>query len=273
MEAPSKKGKGAVPPPGFASHPDLSLLQGRPEPGALSAQVYIVGLGIPEKSAATVEALDTLRRCRTIFVPDPDDGFFRRLCRDVRPHGVPVFTAEHEIDPASIEPVFEALSAEGPVAFAIYGHPLVYEPITKLLLEECQRRKVAVSAVSGLSAADAALSLLSYPLGPGQGLQIGDILHFCRQQADTRMAVFIYKVGMEPQNHAGLLRSLLASHPKNAPLALVERQNYGQAGDQAEWLSVGGLEARLQKPLSLYASLFLPPLIPSAPRGGGGPTA
>lgn len=246
-------------------HPDLSLL-GSAAVRTLDSQVYIVGLGIPEKGAATVEALEVLRRCRTIFVPDPEDGFFRRLCGDARPHGVPGSPTRDGMDPAVVAPVLAAVSPEGPVAFAIYGHPLYYEPITQYLLGECLRRGLSVSVVSGLSAVDAVLSVLQQALGFGWGLQIGDTQFFCGQDPDPRMAVLIYKVAMEPGNQDLLLDALARSYPKSARLAIVERENYQAPSDRVEWLTVGAFRARLKKPLGLYATVFLPPLTPPPAR-------
>ncbi len=228
-----------------------------PSPGE-TPRVYLIGTGLPEKEGATLEAMAALKGCGVVFAPDPSDGFFQRWCRDVRPHGN---LSRGEDRRRCVEEVLAA-SRGAPVAFAIYGHPMYYEPITELLTTECRFRGVPVKVVNGISAADAVLAALRWPLGYSQGLLVCDVRHYLAHRPPREVCVLVYKFAMDEASHPKMVRALMERRPADEEVAIVEcRRNAGDE-DRVEWVAVGRLIERLEKPLGLYASLF----IPSAPK-------
>lgn len=226
-----------------------------PKPPSVRNTVFIVGLGLPEGAAATQEAADALSRCKTVFATDPKDPFINGLCDDVRPQGELGSAARNE---AMVKKVLAAARA-GDTAFTIYGHPLFYEPITRRLVEECARLKAPHEIISGVSSVDAVLSLVRYPLAAGHGLQVGDVSHFAFAGVDPRQAAVVFKFAMDDSAYGGLLGSLKRSHGPAARVAIVQRRLIPAEKDHVEWLAVGGLSARLKKPLPFFCSLFVPP--------------
>lgn len=227
----------------------------------MSNMVYIVGLGLPESAAVTHEAVEVLRRCRTIFATEAKDPLLVPLCADVRPQGILGTPAKNDAMVAKVL----AAARLGDTAFTIYGHPLLYEPVARRLVEECARLKIPHEVVSGVSSVDAVLSLVRHPLAAGDGLQVGDVRYFARAGVDPSQAAVIFKFAMDSAVHGALFDSLRRSHGPAARAAVVQRRLMPSEKDHVEWLAVGRLRDRVKKPLPFFSSLFIPPRNKTAP--------
>ncbi len=236
-----------------AAAPAPSLLQyARGLPGA---QVYLIGLGLPEKGGCTLEALEAMGRCRRLFVPDPEEPFFRRFGASLEPHRN---LSRPRDRAACVERLLRDLEG-GPVGFAIYGHPLFFEPIAEDILRECRLRGVTCLAVNGVSAVDAVLSALGQPLGFGAALTVADIRHFERHEVGRGQAALIFKAAMETGSREELVQSLVRSRSRAFQVAVVECRNFSRSEDRVEWVALGDLPEALRRPASLYVSIFVPP--------------
>jgi siroheme synthase len=137
---------------------------------------------------------------------------------------------------------------------------MLYEPVAAFILEACRRHGLTASIVSGVSSIDVALALLAQPLLPGMGLQVGDGSFFIDHPPAAASAVLIYKAAMTRGLLPKLAASLLRNRPKSAPVAIVERGNFGpKPSDAVRWTTLAGLAKALDRHPSIYASLFLPP--------------
>ncbi len=217
---------------------------------------YVVGLGIPEKAAATVEAIDVLRRADVVFATDPNDRFFGLLCKDVRSFGDIGSTRGPQATRAAAKRVAEEAGPGKSVAFAIYGHPLLFEPVVAMVIEEARGLGRQVKVVPGISALDASLALLGEAIPPDGGLLVGDIEFFLRNDPRADCALFVYKAGMVPKNLARLLARLAESRGKKARVAVVEGRNFSNSRETASWATLDALSREGKIPY--YASLFLP---------------
>ncbi len=235
-------------------------------------KVYLIGLGIPEIYSLTVEALAAIRRCRTLFVNNPQMEFFRRHCADVRPIGV--------LDMSRRERSLNALTAriltaarQGPAGFAIYGHPILYEPPGAHLLEACRRRKIPFRVVAGISAFDAVLACLGLSVGKGESVRVADRDHFLRDDVspDPRSHALIYKAAQTLDQLEALAGRLLKVFPGRHKVALVECLD--SSPERARWVRLDRLGKALKRP-EIYTTLVVPALIaPPSERPGLPPRA
>jgi precorrin-2 methylase len=221
----------------------------------LERGLYVVGLGIPDEEAVTAEALDVLRRCDVLYAVDSKNPFIRGLNENVRELGVEgVGSAEAERRSAEL---LLKESARKAVAFAIYGHPLIYEPIGSALVREARRRRARVTTIAGVSALDVSLALLGESLEVPGGVHVGDVCHFLAREPDRDCALFIYKAAMVPDLLGRLLPRLAAARGAEARVAVVARRNFGVSKDVVKWTTLGALARSPRVPY--YASLYVPP--------------
>lgn len=236
-------------------------------------KVYLIGLGIPEVYSLTVEALAAIRRCRTLFVNNPQMEFFRRHCSDVRPIGVLDMSRREDSLNALTARILAAARKSGPVGFAIYGHPILYEPPGARLLEACRRGKIPFRVVAGISAFDAVLACLGLSVGKGEAVRVGDRDHFLRKDVypDPRSHALIYKAGQTLEQLEVLARRFLEVFPGNHRVALVECLD--SSPERARWVRLDRLGKALRRP-ELYTTLVVPALIaPPSERPGLPPRA
>ncbi len=236
-------------------------------------KVYLIGLGIPELYSLTVEALSAIRRCRTLFVNNPQMEFFRRHCADVRPIGVLDMSRREQSLNALTARILAAARRGGPVGFAIYGHPILYEPPGARLLEACRRRNIPHRVVAGISAFDAVLACLGLSVGKGESVRVADRHHFLRDDVspDPRSHSIIYKAGQNLEQLEELARRFLKVFPGSHKAALVECLD--SSPERARWVRLERLGKALRRP-ELYTTLVVPALIaPPSERPGHAPRA
>ena len=144
--------------------------------------IQVIGLGPGDISLLTLGALERLQAAGRIFlrtlVHPTVEGLRARLGPD---RHLDSFDERYE-RAASFEALYEeivevllaaAAAAEGPIAYAVPGHPLVGERSVRLLLERAPARGVAVEIVHGLSFLEPVASQV--PMDPlAEGLQLID---------------------------------------------------------------------------------------------------
>jgi tetrapyrrole methylase family protein/MazG family protein len=92
-------------------------------------------------------------------------------------------------------------ASQGPVAYAVPGHPFVAEDTVRLIMQKAERQALTVAVVPSMSALDAILTATQFD--PVAGLQIYDALTFRPEQwVPQRAAIFL-------QLHDGFVASQL----------------------------------------------------------------
>lgn len=227
----------------------------QPRAGVRRPRVYIIGLGIPELKAMSLEARAAMETCRTLFVNDPDHRTFRQYCQDVRPIGdFGVGWEKRRMD--SLVARVLAASKKGPVGLTVYGHPMIYEPLGHHLLKACRRRKVPVAVISGVSAFDSILSALGLSIGLGEAVQFGDAAYFAGRGPDPRSTVIVYQAFQELGKFRRIMAQCLKVYPASHKVAAVEAGSW--APERIAWSTLGSLSKQVKRP-KLYASLLIPP--------------
>lgn len=166
------------------------------------SDVYIVGLGMVAHRQFTFEVDAALQRCRTIFLLHGDS-----LVRD---HVAARYRAEvsdlGELyrpgrDRAAIyremtNRVLAAAETAAPVAFASYGHPLVYVAASRQIWDEAIARGLTVRVMPGISALDALL--IDLKLDPAvEGLQMYEATDLLLRERPLQLDVplLIWQIG------------------------------------------------------------------------------
>ena len=163
------------------------------------ATIIVVGLGPGERRLLTLEALETLRAARHVYLRTARHPIVDELAGDLRPDArVRAFDDLYE-SAASFDEVYAHIvtallaaataagdSAGDPV-YAVPGHPLVGEASVRLLLDKADAHGVAVRIVDGLSFLEPAFAALRLdPLAAG--LHIVDALEASRREATRHEA-------------------------------------------------------------------------------------
>lgn len=143
---------------------------------APAPDIYIVGLGIKSVQHLTLEAIDILKTCKTVFVVDHGFGvhdFIRALGPEVVDLIPEYKEGQHRLITYQMMAarVVDAAMNAPPVAFAIYGHPnwLVFP--SELITDAASLLGLTVEAVAGISCIDTVV--LELGIDPAtHGLQI-----------------------------------------------------------------------------------------------------
>ena len=119
----------------------------------------------------------------------------------------------------------EAEEATEPVAFALYGHPLVYASPAKLILEEAPARDPTVDVRPGVSAMDCLYTDLNPDLAR-KGIQMYEATDLLLREYDLNnyVPLMIWQIDLKeyyPTDHTVVL-----CRPSTTPLAESERIEY-----------------------------------------------
>lgn len=139
---------------------------------AKTADLYLVGTGINGLKQITVEAMETLRKCRIVFHTTEEHKGLLKLNSNVVDLGADYWTNEdREIVYRRLAKRIMDETKNGPgVASVIYGHPLFFDDVHMKLLKRSKRNGTHCVALPGISSLDT----LSVDLGIdyGDGLQV-----------------------------------------------------------------------------------------------------
>ncbi len=222
-------------------------------------QVYLVGLGMPELRTLTREAFEVLSQCRTLFVNNAGLPLFTDICPDVRAVGELTLWRNPESIRGFISKVVAAARRRPPVAYASYGHPLLYETSAIHLLRGCRQAGLRCRVISGISTIDALLSQLCLPMPVEAGLHVTSPAHLARATPDTTSHVIVFRICESLERSRFLRRRLLKFYPPSHRVALVKCPNWEPG--RVRWLPIRDLPPKGQK-ADTYMSLLIPPLPP-----------
>jgi uncharacterized protein YabN with tetrapyrrole methylase and pyrophosphatase domain len=231
----------------------------------MKPKVYLIGLGLPEGKALSAESLAALKACRALFVNDPTTGWLK----DLGPELLPVGEFGVGWGPEAMEEfcgrVLAAARKKPPVGLTVYGHPMVYEPLTHHLLEACRKTKTPCRVVGARSSIGATLEVVDARFPAGTGLRVSDAGHF-RQ---TPPAVDCWTLVFQSCSDASVLREVAAHalrfYPASHRAALVEAENWYP--QKVRWTPLSGLAKGQGRP-PMYATLAIPPCPRPAGRRG-----
>lgn len=142
--------------------------------------VYGIGLGPGDPGLVTLKALETLRACRRIFVPDGGgpggsrayrilEGLDPSLLPRTRKLVIPMGKTTPETWRRRAQEVISELRPGMPCAIAVEGDPLLYGSFIKLKRHMLEvRRHVKVEVISGIPSFVAAAARLGLPLASGR---------------------------------------------------------------------------------------------------------
>jgi len=175
---------------------------GVPEPERGDPDIWIVGTGMVPVDQFTIEAERAVRRSRQVLVADTGVGtldWLRARCGDV----VDVFDGLYTDDQERIQAyqavadrVIAAAKTNGPVTFAIHGHPLVFSTPPFLVMEAARAQGLTVRVLPGISAT--AQILCDLAIDPGtHGIQMMEATDMLvrRRPLQPDMPALIWQIG------------------------------------------------------------------------------
>jgi len=163
---------------------------------ALQTAITIAGLGPGAPGDITMSVWDALRSSKCIFMRTGKHPAVSRLVKE----GIRFSTFDYLYEQlSSFDEVYAqvakeimAASHQGPVLYAVPGHPLVAEESVRLIIEAAEREGISVDLLPAVSFIDAVFSALR--LDPGAGLQVIDGLRLDGNKPETSKPAIIMQV-------------------------------------------------------------------------------
>jgi|LSQX01.1.fsa_nt_gb tetrapyrrole methylase family protein/MazG family protein len=218
------------------------------------ADITIVGLGPGAFEQLSVGAWEALRQARLRFLRTA----IHPTVQELTARGIRFVTFDELYDK---NPDFESLyrqiaerviaaASQGPVTYAVPGHPLVAEESVRLIMLEAERQGLIAAVVPSMSALDAIFAAARQD--PVAGLQVFDALAFePNEWIPGRPAVFLQ-----------LYNRFVASQLKLALLEWLEPTTVvtliKAAGTSQEQVQSVALHELDRQPVDHLTSLFLP---------------
>jgi hypothetical protein len=188
--------------PNEVSSPDMPTWVSVPEPPHGDPDIWIIGTGMVPVDQLTVEAERAVRRSRKVLVADTGVATLEWLqarCDDVVDVFDGLYTAGQERIHAYqrvADNVIAAAKEQGPVTFAIHGHPLVFSTPPFLVMEAARREGLTVRVLPGISAT--AQLLCDLAIDPGaHGIQMMEATDMLvrRRPLQPDMPALIWQIG------------------------------------------------------------------------------
>ena len=144
--------------------------------------ITVVGLGPGRRGLLTIDALEALRAATRLYLRTVRHPAVAEIRGDLRPDvqihtfdGLCATAPSREAACLRIAETLLAAAAEGPLVYAVPGHPLIGERSVGLLLDGAAERRLEVHVVDGLGTLDHVFGALRRDPVAG-GLQIVDAL-------------------------------------------------------------------------------------------------
>lgn len=217
-------------------------------------EIVVVGLGIPEGKAMSLQARAELAACDVVYAYHPN-AELSQAAREVR--SLPEFGTRWSADVMDrAAAAILGAARSGRVGVAVYGDPTIYEPLARAVLAACRAAKVRCRVVPAVSAIVAVLAAAGASVATGEPLHVGDEELYARRAPDPEAWTLVYKALQSRDLQQRIVARCLESFPPSHRVALVEVPGY-DAGF-TRWTTLGALAAR-PAPERPYATLLIPP--------------
>jgi uncharacterized protein YabN with tetrapyrrole methylase and pyrophosphatase domain len=269
----------AAPWPIYGKTNDVNFPLGRMRLNQLPrSDISIVGIGLRGLSEINPETERILRRSTEIFYMDPRplvSRYFARINRNS--HNLAKLYEEgrkgYDVYEEFASLVVNAALKKPGACYATYGNPMIFDTITKLVLEKARRRRLKVEVVPSISALDTVLADLKLPILE-EGLQTFDAnrLVLFRQKMDPSIPCLIFSVGSfaaviitlrrrsTARRFSLLQKYLLKFYPPKHPLYLVESSLHPNMPSRITSTQLNQL-TRMHSRINYNTTLYIPPLM------------
>lgn len=204
----------------------------------MAGSVMIVGLGAVPRLEATVESLQALGSCPTVFADFADRGmadWLARYCQALR-------------KPEGEAAVLQAARAGERVGLAVWGHPEYSSRLARKVFRQCRKENIPCEVLGAVSPIASALARsLTFLGGIREGRRFG---HLGMQAYDletaladpssivTRLPLVVYAEDAAAPRWRELARRLASRYPGSHPVRV-----FGLGGEAERTLPLKGLAA------------------------------
>jgi uncharacterized protein YabN with tetrapyrrole methylase and pyrophosphatase domain len=150
-----------------------------------SVDLYLLGAGVAFPDHLTVQTIDILSACERIWTNLPDARMstlpvdIREKCTSLWPlYQDGRLRVENYRDVT--QAVVRGVESARPVAWLTPGHPMIFDSVSKALLQAARSRKWNLSVVPAISSLDTLLAEVAYD--PASGLTIHDATGLVRRK-------------------------------------------------------------------------------------------
>lgn len=180
-----------------------------------SVDIYLLGAGVAFPDHLTVQTIEILSACARICTNLPDSRL-TGLPADLREKCISLWPLYQDgrIRRENYRDVTKAVLKEAekarPLVWLTPGHPMVFDSVSKLLLDAARSRKWNVSVVPAISSLDTLLAELAYD--PASGLMIQDATGLVRRKvpvpASTAVVLLQISVFLSDRAHISLQQGM-----------------------------------------------------------------
>ncbi|WP_243720025.1 MazG nucleotide pyrophosphohydrolase domain-containing protein [Macrococcus lamae] len=215
-------------------------------------EITIIGLGNYGLDELPIGIYKLLNHTETVYVRTLHHPVIDEL-PDVNWHSFDEIYEQHDQFEAVYDEIVELLvaaSKQGPVVYAVPGHPMVAETTTQLLLN---REDVTVTIKGGKSFIDDLFTAVNYD--PNDGFQLLDATQFDTNHINIRNALIVTQVYNQIVA-SDLKISLMTKYPDDHPVVIIT----GARGVTSDYQQVPLFEMDHDFKESNLTSLFIPPV-------------
>src|ERR1700722_20230522 len=177
--------------------------------------VALIGTGVRNVAHITLEAIETLKKCKRGFVVSPDqqvvDDFRTSVSSCLRDgESLPpleslsrAYRKDRERimnygEAAGI--VLHALEAERPIAYLTPGNPVTFDRVAQEILQGARKRGLSAFVVPGVSSVDTVLVDLQQELAPGMQIYEASSFVGMKVRPDPRLSCLLLQTSVFATN-------------------------------------------------------------------------
>jgi uncharacterized protein YabN with tetrapyrrole methylase and pyrophosphatase domain len=241
--------------------------------------IYILGTGQRFPYHLTIEVMEALGECRTIYTLLGEEevaklpGDLAAKCKSVRALYQP--DRQRSDNYAEVaEVILEAARRESPIGWLTWGNPRVLDSVSQTLVRTGAETGLAVVALPAVSSIDTVLIDVGYD--PADGVQVieGTTVVLRQTPLVPEIAVLIFQPGvfgtLYPRMTADsprvslspLCDYLLRYYPADHKVAFVTSSASHSIPAKIEWTTAGGLDGISADALG-SSTIFIPPVVKS----------
>jgi uncharacterized protein YabN with tetrapyrrole methylase and pyrophosphatase domain len=243
--------------------------------------IYIVGLGILSSLQITRETEQAIKLCKTVFFLHPEAKQVGKYLESICPKVVdlqPCYADGAQRGGAYLKMVDAVLGeaqSNAPVAFGLYGHPMILVTPSRIILERASALGLSATVLPGISSLDC--MFVDLGVDPCEGLVMYEVneMFLHRRQPITDVHCFIWQPGTVeselfamrlnlPRRFLRLKNYLLEFYPEDHVVTVVTCAMNPLVKAKITKVPLGRLET---ESLQLHAgsTLYIPPIATAKP--------